>query len=297
MSSSLIRKLCDRWDTDSPKIAITRAVSHAFPELQDIQARVNVRALASRRCATVKNATMVLDGTISSIGQGRYLIQLNRAHPESRRRFTCAHEIGHTFLFELEDCQSPKSRLRVQDGDLESSGRTREEEFLCNVAAAEILMPYRPFSRRARTLRPSAHSIVSLARFFGTSLWSTAHRFVEVSPVNLLVALWNYEPKSQTYRTGWVVRPGASRCREVFEVDSSLPIFRTFQSQEVFRGRKWTRLGGPLHQYFVDGIKLGASGNRRILTVFVFDRHAEQLLGRPVLESLESDQFSLFDSP
>ena len=190
MTTPSIDKLCRRWRRKLPEAAIVEAVCSAFPELQHSEPPLDVRKLAARRgVVAIRKKKMSLDGKISLLSQGRYLIELNEAHPKTRQRFTSAHEIGHTFFFELDDELTLRSRFPIEDKDLERVGTDTHEEALCNIAAAEILMPTQPFSARVRSLGPSADGILSLSRHFGTSLWSTARRFVQTSPFRLLIAL------------------------------------------------------------------------------------------------------------
>ena len=65
------------------------------------------------------------------------VILVNSAEPETRRRFTIAHEIGHWICQCLEGSAEP---VMCRDKDLSTAAdRARERE--ANVFAAELLMP------------------------------------------------------------------------------------------------------------------------------------------------------------
>ena len=65
------------------------------------------------------------------------VIVVNAAEPETRRRFTIAHELGHWICQCLEGSAAP---VMCRDRDLSTAAdRTRERE--ANVFAAELLMP------------------------------------------------------------------------------------------------------------------------------------------------------------
>lgn len=276
----LIQKLCSRWEMKLPEAAIIKAVNSTFPELQKIEAAVDVKRLAARRgVINVREVTLPVDGTISLIKEGGFLIELNKAHSENRRRFTCGHEIGHTFFFELDDEINVRSRLRIEDGNLEALGINKTEEYLCNVAASEILMPNLPFSKRLGSLGPSSETVLTLSKLFKTSLWSTARRVIQLSPFRLVIALWEYKPDVECYVTNWIVRSTRDRHHRQLVIDRNSPIYKTFQIAPAFRGRRLISLGGAIDDYFVDGVVVQESNQRRVLTVFILETFAHNLLG------------------
>lgn len=69
----------------------------------------------------------------------RFQIEFNPNQPKSRIRFSVAHELAHTFF---EDCQQVvRNRLRRE----EFGPHDWELEMLCNIGAAELLMPIASF--------------------------------------------------------------------------------------------------------------------------------------------------------
>jgi Zn-dependent peptidase ImmA (M78 family) len=89
---------------------------------------------------------------------GRAMIVLNAAMPESRRRFTWAHELGHHLL--------------ETDGSLEQlSADDRAEKRACDAFAAELLMPAHAVTSRLASLqgRPLRSMLSSLQATFGVS--------------------------------------------------------------------------------------------------------------------------------
>jgi Zn-dependent peptidase ImmA (M78 family) len=86
-----------------------------------------------------------------------------------RRRFTIAHEMGHALL----ESTGPK---RPQKG--------KEVERLCDMFAAELLMPRQEFLDRAHG-EASTERILELARHFRTSLTTTGIRYAELLGVSV----------------------------------------------------------------------------------------------------------------
>jgi O-acetyl-ADP-ribose deacetylase (regulator of RNase III) len=70
-----------------------------------------------------------------SIGQGRLAIEYNPTRPSHRIRFSIAHEIAHTLFADV--ANQPRYRHNPAEGPPDGW----QLEMLCNVAAAELLMP------------------------------------------------------------------------------------------------------------------------------------------------------------
>ena len=70
--------------------------------------------------------------------QNGYIIRVNENHHPVRQNFSCAHEIGHTFLHEL---GRPLSLDNDEFRWTKSNSAGRAKERLCHIAAAELLMP------------------------------------------------------------------------------------------------------------------------------------------------------------
>lgn len=90
----------------------------------------------------------------------------------SRVRFSKAHEIGHTFFFDVHS--NPPRKLSMW------RGRTSDEEKLCDIFAAELLMPeemVRHFVGEGAKL--SLVGLVDLSRKFETSYEAMSRRVVQ----------------------------------------------------------------------------------------------------------------------
>jgi hypothetical protein len=88
-----------------------------------------------------------------------------------RRRFTVAHELAH-IVFETSGPRAPRV-----GADLEK---------LCDMLAAEILMPRGPFESALGDGPVDAAAIRALASRFQTSLTATAIRCADLRPVSVL---------------------------------------------------------------------------------------------------------------
>lgn len=99
---------------------------------------------------------------------GQHIITVNSLELEQRRRFTVCHEVAHIVL-----------GLPSQHDELPSWSYAKRDvnEVMCDIFAAELLMPYRMFKDRIPNEEPSIQIIESLAAEFKTSFPATASRY------------------------------------------------------------------------------------------------------------------------
>ena len=77
---------------------------------------------------------------LRDLNRQRAIIGVNDRHPENRKRFTIAHELGHYLLHEQEKLHVDR-RFQIQRRDETSSKGESEDEKEANLFAAELLMP------------------------------------------------------------------------------------------------------------------------------------------------------------
>src|SRR4030067_3421138 len=89
---------------------------------------------------------------------GKYAIEVNGNHSTERQRFTVLHEIAHIIL------GLPSSHSEITTADLLHRYDYRlPEEILCDVFAAECLLPYHFFQSDVQNTDPSIKTINELA--------------------------------------------------------------------------------------------------------------------------------------
>jgi len=101
------------------------------------------------------------DGYITPIGSSfseGFRIALKQGTPSTRSRFTIYHELCHTFFYEF----VPELKFGCFETD-------EEEERLCNLGAAELLVPARSLKKQANLLSPSIESLEYLAKMYAVS--------------------------------------------------------------------------------------------------------------------------------
>lgn len=272
--------LCKRWDAFHPVVAIQNAIMATFPDLELMSPPIDPYLLAKRRgIKQVLVRKIDADGFISQTSNGDYIVELNEEHLETRRRFTLSHEIAHTFFFDLSRTEENRERYRTADCPDLLLLRDPAEEYLCNIAASEMLMPRTQFMAKLSEHGPTAFAVTELARQFRTSLWATAWRIAFLLPYKIAISCWQYDSSGDIYQTLWTTPLSASRYSPVqrYSIDRTVPVYKKFSEERSFRGWSWAKLGGPVGRYFMDGLLLREQP-RRLITATVLDNAAERIL-------------------
>jgi Zn-dependent peptidase ImmA (M78 family) len=153
---------------------------------------IDLEVLASLRGITQSDerplhspdAELVPDGT------GRVTMRVNPDRPDTRRRFSVAHEISHTFFPDYTTKAWCRTDSRFRD-------RTDPDEYLemlCDIAAAELLFPQPWFSRDAAAVA-DASGLVRLAMTYHGSREATMRRYAETSPESVAAVFFTWKLK------------------------------------------------------------------------------------------------------
>ena len=110
-------------------------------------------------------------GTVAEI-KGKLVITVNSNESLERQRFTICHELGHKVL-----------GLDSSHQHVPPWGHVKRDmtEVLCDVFAAELLMPHDQFSAACRDSEPSLKAMLALMNAFKTSFPATGSRFARLT--------------------------------------------------------------------------------------------------------------------
>lgn len=124
----------------------------------DAPGEVKLVSLAEELGLTVYQTNDFLDSDSGLIAKedGKYVIYVNKSHPQTRKRFTIAHEIAHFLLhkdildeqLELVDKVKQPTEETValhRSNSIELTAEQKQMEIDANNLAAEILMPEQRF--------------------------------------------------------------------------------------------------------------------------------------------------------
>ena len=125
------------------------------------------------------------DGMI--IKQRTILIN-SRIQNKERKRFTQFHEVMHYLIDEDEELIS-----MLHDATWDQSGEyERQIERLCNIGAAEFLMPREEFTKLYKTKGFSVELIPFAANYFESSAIATTIQLAQVAPNSCITAICEY---------------------------------------------------------------------------------------------------------
>jgi IrrE N-terminal-like domain len=126
-------------------------------------------------------------------------IEFNPNRSPGRVRYSIAHEIGHTLF--PDHAQEARQRLAGGRGSADA-----ELEMLCNLAAAEILMPIGSFTEMAATT-PSIDAAVKMRATFDLSMEAVLLRIGRVSrtPTTVFAAAPLGDQQADGYRIDYAV--------------------------------------------------------------------------------------------
>jgi hypothetical protein len=118
-------------------------------------------------------------------------MRVNPDRPETRQRFSIAHEISHTFFPDYATKPWCRTDARYRD-------RTNPDDYLemlCDIAAAELLMPLPWFAVDAAAVK-SADGLASLATTYCASREAAIRRYAELCPdaVAAVFFIWKLKP-------------------------------------------------------------------------------------------------------
>lgn len=165
-----------------------------------------------------------------------YIIKVNMNKPPARQNFSCAHEIGHTILHEL------NRPLCVDYDEFRQANLntvSEAKERLCNIAAAKLLMPEKSFKKYLAGFGLSVSSIEHLAHTFKVSIQTAAIRIAEVSTEPCSVILWRQcqKPKSKGFFGYFMRKPmyirNPSSLLKAYESDSCVKSLKSFEIKYI----------------------------------------------------------------
>jgi len=168
---------------DTPREAMKSLVEHLCKDKKASGRPAELEPLLHcRRILDIEYAEVACDGFIKPLGTAfddGFRMVISNSVPNARRRFTMAHELCHTFFYEL----VPELKFRPHETD-------EAEETLCNYGAAVLLMPEKSIRREAKKLPVSIDSLDFLANRFAVSLEAMALRLRDIHAWHTEISTW-----------------------------------------------------------------------------------------------------------
>lgn len=224
-----------------------------------------------------KDAELVPDGA------GGVKYRVNPDRPETRQQFSIAHEICHTFFPDYQHkvwCR-PDARYRNRENPDEYL------EMLCDIGAAELLLPV-PWFERDAAKTTTAAGLVTLAANYRASCEAVLRRFAELQGESAAAVYfsWKLKPKQVSLlpradeRNLFGINPiEEAKLARKLRINYSIPSLSFRASGHYLATDKSIDNVGPLYEAALHGrpsdgecqLSLGpASGTYRVLAVPVW---------------------------
>ena len=138
--------------------------------------------LKLREVKLFPSGELVCDGYLQPHGKSYsegFAMLVKKKQPPTRVRFTIAHEICHTFFYEI-----------VPELKFVSHQTDPAEERLCNAGAAALLLPNADVVRATRKVTPSIAALEQLAEHYGVSLEAMFLRLQRLARWKCELLIW-----------------------------------------------------------------------------------------------------------
>ncbi len=168
--------------------ACDRVVRQFLSEDTDRGQAIDLRDLAKSLNIAIEDKTsLVTEGEIERDGDGAATIRLRGGSSRRRERFTLAHEIGHWMLYQVMADEAGLGRGKLFRGLSACSDEVRQEEWLANLLAAELLLPRESLLQYFRTpVERIMPRLAHMCRRFAVSRLAAIRRIADVMGANIL---------------------------------------------------------------------------------------------------------------
>lgn len=239
---------------------VIEAIGRQILDDADAAPPVNVEVVASVcGIAEVEYRPQVPSGMLFE-RNGKLVASVRATDGLERGRFTVLHEGGHTF--------QPDYRRAAQYRCL---GQKTREEHLCDVAAAEMLLPRRHFKRDLADAGATLEGVGLLADAYVASIQATCLRLVTLSTERIALLVFKHAHKptelgreascAPKLRLQWSSINGSwPYVRKDKSVAHTSPIARAWEGERVDERTDIDELfGDPLGPVWVDARRYGDS--------------------------------------
>jgi hypothetical protein len=205
-----------------------------------------------------------------------YVIRVNSKHNPFRQNFSCAHEIGHTLLHDLEQRSLEDVEFRLVSCEI---GR-KDKERLCDAAAAELLMPERIFGKYLSGFGVSVAAIGRLSNTFRVSIPAVAIRIAQVSEEPCVAILWHRWRKARSKGFGLVWCAASTRKRQDGDyyvrgheyVRDPSALLKAWEGDSLVRSFKSFGFGGSKRRCYMESKSFGHGEMRYVISLVFPER-------------------------
>jgi hypothetical protein len=228
-----VLKLVERHRGQTPEEIVERHAERVRREAEQGSLPIDVELVASVQGVKPRRAAYDFAGRIYADLDGQLVMDLNGDDRSERQRFTCAHELIHLAFPNFKK----ETRYRLDTKQPGENAPNAEEEYLCDLGAAALLMP-RELVDGHYSLDEGLDAVERLARDAEVSLQAAGNRLVSlaVGAGAFLVFEWSQKPADRpALRRGQDV-PKRLRLRyaSLAGIDAYIPRFKSAPDESTF---------------------------------------------------------------
>jgi Zn-dependent peptidase ImmA (M78 family) len=271
----LVLGLMAEAQTSDPREAIEAYAEKLRREADQEVLPIDVEIIASVKGVRSRRGLHEFAGRIYVEADGQLVMDLNAEDSSERQRFTCAHEMMHTAFPNF----SEEKRYRL-DATVESKPLNQEEEYLCDLGAAALLMPAPLLGDYSLTENGLA-GVRKLSAEAKVSLEAAGNRLAELSnkPVAFMVFEHGHKPADRPLLRRGETVPKRVRLRYAHcsQLDIYLPRFKSApEGGAVARAHVSSKLEHGIEelpgvlgagQFEIEARCFGANDRQRVLAV------------------------------
>jgi hypothetical protein len=228
----LVRRLIEANSGEEPEVIVER-YADGLRETAG-QDRLPIRPDLIASCHGIKRRQGVFDfaGRIYAEAGGRLVMDINEQDSEERQHFTEAHELIHPAFPSF----AAEERYRL-DATMDRHPENKEEEYLCDLGAAALLMPAELVAG-AYSVKGGLCDAERLSADAAVSIEAAANRLISLAdePSVLLCLVWSHKPADRPALRKGVDVPKRLRVRYGVTNHLSLyvPKFKSVDELSVF---------------------------------------------------------------
>jgi O-acetyl-ADP-ribose deacetylase (regulator of RNase III) len=213
--------------------------------------------------------------------EGELLLQYNPTRPRGRLRFSIAHEIAHSLF---PDCAD---EIRHRDGGPAPSKDNWQIEVLCNIGAAELLMPLGSFSQLSNH-ELSMKAVNELRRTFDVSVEACLIRLTKLATTRCATFCASRHEDGQ-YRIDYVISAPGWKCSVTagHVVPEGSAILETNAIGFTSIGRETWNDGGPMRIECMGLAPYPGGMSPRVVGLLIIDDKAK--LAAPQITEIQGD--------
>jgi len=187
----LVLGLMAEHPSHDARVAIEAYAEDLRTKAQQDSLPINVDLVASMQGVLPRRGAHDFAGRIYVESDGQLVMDLNAGDSHNRQRFTCGHEMMHTAFPNFKK----EKRYRF-DTWVGSKPLNQEEEYLCDLGAAALLMPADLVAEKYRLEDDGLKAVERLSHDAEVSLEAAGNRLAELArmPAAFMVFECSYKP-------------------------------------------------------------------------------------------------------